>query len=262
MVTDADPPTVRASSLDGVATLLLDRPQRRNALDTTLLEGTLRGLEDAQARGDRAVVITGGDSWFSSGGDVSSMPGPEQGLFGPASRLELVHELVRSIVRTDLVVVAAVEGFAVGAAWGVVLACDVVVAAEDARFSAPFAARGLAADAGTAFHLPRRLGPHRAARHLLLGAPLHAPAALEAGLVSEVVPPGQATGRAQEIGRLLATGPREATALTKALSRQDWEAALLAFLSAERLAVSLAGHGSEAREGRAAFAEKREARFS
>jgi len=246
----------------GVTTLRLNRPHRRNALDAALLRALLSGLREAEERGDRAVVLTGGPDHFSSGGDVSSMPGPDDGLFGPASRLELVHELVLRIVRSDLVVVAAVEGYAVGAAWGVVLACDLVVAADDARFSAPFAARGLTADAGTAFHLPRRLGPQRAATHLLLGTPLDAPTAHRAGLVTEMVPAGETGSRSEEVARAVAHGPREATTLTKTLARQEWAPALTAFLEAERVAVSLAGHGTDAREGRAAFLERREPSFS
>jgi 2-(1,2-epoxy-1,2-dihydrophenyl)acetyl-CoA isomerase len=254
-----DPLVVDGSA--GLTTLRLQRPHRRNALDHTLLERLVSELRAAARRGDAALVLTGGDSYFSSGGDVASMPSAADGLFGPASRLALVHEVVETIVRTDVVVVAAVEGYAVGAAWGLVLACDLVVAAEDAFFAAPFAARGLTADAGTAYHLPRRLGPQRAARHLLLGERLSAPAAADAGLVSEVVPAGTATARATEIAARLAAGPRGSNALTKRLAARA-HAGLADFLASERVAVSLAGQGPDAAEGRAAFTERREPRFT
>lgn len=258
---DSASPSLLVDADEGVATLRLHRPHRRNALDRELLERLTAGLRDAERRGDAAVVLTGGDEYFSSGGDVGSMPTTRDGLFGPASRLALVHELVEAIVRSDVVVVAAVEGYAVGAAWGVVLACDLVVAADDAFFAAPFAARGLTADGGTAYHLPRWLGPQRANRHLLLGERLAARSAADAGLVGELVPAGTATARAQETARLLAAGPRESNALTKRLVSAGARAGFTEFLAAERTAVALAGQGRDAAEGRAAFTERRPPRF-
>ncbi|MEQ3552999.1 enoyl-CoA hydratase/isomerase family protein [Pseudonocardia nematodicida] len=245
----------------GVTTLRLHRPHRRNALDIATLDLLLAALRDAERRGDAAVVLTGGDAYFSSGGDVGSMPTAADGLFGAASRLARAHEVIETIGRSDLVVVAAVEGYAVGVAWGLVLACDLVVAADDAFFAAPFAARGLTADGGTAYHLPRLLGPQRAARHLLLGERLGAVDAAGAGMVSELVPPGTATVRARATADRLAAGPRESNALTKRLTAHT-RAELPAFLAAERTAVALAGHGRDAAEGRAAFAAKREPRFT
>ncbi|SFN65025.1 2-(1,2-epoxy-1,2-dihydrophenyl)acetyl-CoA isomerase [Pseudonocardia ammonioxydans] len=245
----------------GVTTLQLNRPHRRNALDHALLDLLLDGIRDAAARGDAAIVLTGGDSYFSSGGDVGSMPTAHDGLFGAASRLALVHTVIEEIVHSDVIVVAAVEGYAVGAAWGLVLACDLVVAAEDAFFCAPFAERGLTADGGTAYHLPRRLGAQRAAKHLLLGERLDAPEAATAGLVSDLVPAGSATAQARTIAQRLAAGPRESNALTKRLQTTG-SGGLSDFLATERMAVSLAGHGRDAAEGRAAFAERRRPRFA
>lgn len=245
----------------GVTVLRLDRPHRRNALDARTLELLGAGLADAARRRDAAVVITGGDDFFSSGGDVASMPGPDEGVLAPAARLALIHDLVTSMVRADQVIIAAVERYAIGAAWGIVLACDLVVAGANAYFKAPFAARGLTADAGTAYHLPRRLGQQRAAAHLFLGEPLAAPDARAAGLVTETVPPGSATARAVEIATTLAAGPTQSNAITKSLLAQD-RADLAQFLANERTAMALAGHGTDAREGRDAFLERREPRFS
>lgn len=248
-------------SAAGVTTLRLDRPHRRNALDHDLLGRLVTGVGEARGRGDGAVVLTGGDTFFSSGGDVGSMPSAGDDLFGAASRLALAHELIEAVVRSDLVVVAAVEGYAVGVAWGLVLACDLVVAAEDAFFLAPFADRGLTADGGTAYHLPRHLGPQRAARLLLQGERLPAREAAAAGLVSELVTAGTATGRAQEVAGALAAGPRESNALTKRLLTASTREGLPGFLATERSAVALAGHGRDSAEGRAAFTERRAPRF-
>lgn len=249
------------TDLAGTTTYRIDRPERRNALDAGVLHGLVDALHAAEERGDAALVVTGGPSYFSSGGDVASMPTADDGLQGAARRLELVHDVIRAFTGSDVVVVAAVEGYAVGAAWGVVLACDVVVAAEDAWFAAPFAARGLAADAATAYHLPRRLGHQRAAAHLYFGERLTAPDAYAAGLVSRLVPAGLATETALELAGRLADGARETNALTKSLVTRGRTGELADFLTAERTAVALAGHGAESREGRAAFLERREPSF-
>ncbi|MEU1981998.1 enoyl-CoA hydratase/isomerase family protein [Nocardia sp. NPDC019395] len=257
----AQEPVHQENPSPGVTVLRLDRPQRRNALDTQTLELLGTGLAAAARREDAAVVITGGNDFFSSGGDVASMPGPDAGVLAPAARLTLIHDLVTSMVRADQVIIAAVERYALGAAWGIVLACDLVVAGEDAYFKAPFAARGLTADAGTAYHLPRRLGLQRAAAHLFLGEPLTAREARAAGLITETAAPGQATARAVELATTLAAGPTQSNAITKSLLAQD-RADLAQFLANERTAMALAGHGPNAREGRDAFLERREPRFS
>ncbi|MBD0862863.1 enoyl-CoA hydratase/isomerase family protein [Gordonia sp. zg691] len=243
-----------------VTLLRIDRPHRRNALDAETIKLLKAGLEESARRRDAAVVITGGDEFFSSGGDVASMPGPEDGVFGPAARLSLIHDLVTSMVHADQLIIGAVERYALGAAWGIVLACDLVVAADNAYFKAPFAARGMTADAGTAYHLPRRLGQQRAAAHLYLGEPLTAADARTAGLVTETVEAGHATARAVELAATLAAGPIQSNAITKSLLAQD-RADLAGFLANERTAMSLAGHGADAREGQTAFLERREPNF-
>ena len=259
-----DVPAIRELSLDSsgqVMTLTLNRPHARNALTMSMLEGILRALHIATADGTRAVVLTGGDV-FCAGGDVKSMPGPEDGLFAPTARLDLIHDIIRTATRSDVPIIAAVDGYAIGAGWGLALAADLVVCGSGAYFAAPFSARGLAADAAVAFHLPRRLGPHRAASHLLLGTRLSATEALAAGLVTEIVDDGRATLRAHEIAHQLTAGPRESNAVTKSLITRTYASDLGSFLDAERLAVALAGHGRDAIEGRAAFRERREPRFT
>ncbi|MGJ9422465.1 enoyl-CoA hydratase/isomerase family protein [Aeromicrobium sp. CF3.5] len=258
----ADEEVVLTTVRPGCTLLELQRPHRRNALSHEVIERLEAGIADAEHRGDAAVVLTGGDAYFSSGGDVGTMPTTSDGVFGPAARLSRIHDLIHQITRSDLIVIAAVEGYAIGAAWGLVLSCDLVVAADDAYFSAPFAARGLAADAGTAFHLPRLLGHHRAAQHLLLGDPLPASTAHELGLVSQLVGSGTATEHACQAAQRLASGPRESNAVTKSLITRTYASDLADFLAAERVAVSLAGHGRDATEGRAAFTERREPRFT
>ncbi|MGH9022829.1 MAG: enoyl-CoA hydratase/isomerase family protein, partial [Acidimicrobiia bacterium] len=157
--------------------------------------------------------------------------------------------------------VAAVEGFAVGAGWSLVLACDLVVAAEGSFFAAPFLSRGLLPDAGAGWFLPRALGPHRAAEFLFLGDRLTAERAAELGLVNRLVEPGRALEEALDLATRLADGPPNALGLAKGLLRSGQSPSLQAFLEAELLAVALNSHGSEVAEGRSAFLERREPRF-
>lgn len=257
-MSDLTSPVLQARWHDDVLELRLDRPHRRNALDHQLLDELLHALATEAPRA-RAIVLTGGDQHFSSGGDVGSMPGPADGLFGPSARLSLIHRAVREIRAASAPTVAAVDGYAIGAAWGLVLGCDVVVAAEDAFFLAPFARRGLAADGGVAWHLTRALGRQGAARHLLLGDRLSAPAAHDAGLVTRTCPSGTATSTALDLAADLAAGPLESAAVTRWMCDVAETDGLDAFLREERVGVSLAGHGRDAAEGHAAFAERRDA---
>lgn len=257
-MSDPTSPVLHLRWHQDVLELRLDRPHRRNALDLELVEELLQAVTTEAPRA-RAIVLTGGDRHFSSGGDVGSMPGPDDGLFGPAARLTLIHRLVRELRAASAPTVAAVEGYAIGAAWGLVLGCDVVVAAEDAFFLAPFARRGLAADGGVAWHLTRALGRQAAARHLLLGERLAAQDAFDAGLVTRLSPAGSATATALDLASALAAGPLESTAVTRWMCDVAESDGLEAFLREERVGVSLAGHGRDAAEGHAAFAARRDA---
>ncbi|MFC4000090.1 enoyl-CoA hydratase/isomerase family protein [Prauserella oleivorans] len=253
---------VRWAVTDGIGTVTLDRPDVRNALDDESWTLLADAVAELRAEHARAMVLTGGDRFFSSGGDVSSMGGAGGRVAAAADRLQRGHHVFRQLAAAEFPVVAAVERYAIGVAWGLALACDLVVAARDAFFQAPFALRGLVADGASAWTLPRTAGRHRAARYLLLAERMPATEAYDLGLVTELAEPGSATAVATELARRLAAGPADATALTKSLIRQGENVPLEAFLEAERLAVALAGHSNDAAEGRAAFREKREPRFS
>lgn len=247
---------------DGVAVVTLDRAEVRNALDWETWESLGRLLTDLDRDGVRAVVLTGGDRWFSAGGDVASMgANPGGGVTAPAARLRMGHRVVRALVASRAPVVAAVEGFAVGAAWGLVAACDLVVSSRDAFFAAPFAQRALVADAGLAWALSRHIGHQRAAELLFLGERLPAVRAHELGLVNRLVEPGAAVEEALALARRLAAGPADALQLTKALLCRAPALSLDTFLDEEHVHVALNGHSPDVAEGRQAFLDKRPPRF-
>ncbi|WNV76639.1 enoyl-CoA hydratase/isomerase family protein [Geodermatophilus sp. DSM 44513] len=247
---------------DGVAVVTIDRPQARNALDWDAWESLGRLVAELDRDDVRAVVLTGGDRWFSAGGDVTSMGSRQgSGVTGPAARVRLAHRVVRALTGCRAPVVAAVEGFAIGAAWGLVLACDLVVASREAFFLAPFAQRALVADAGLAWSLSRHVGHQRAAELLLVGARLPAVRAQELGLVNRVVEPGEAGEQALELARGLAAGPADAVQLTKALLCRAPQLSLDSFLDEEHVHVALNGHSPDVAEGRQTFLDKRPPRF-
>lgn len=246
----------------GITTLRLDRPEARNALDLQ----TWTELSDALAicgsdQSLRVIVLTGGGTSFSAGGDLSSMPSPGPRLTTPVERLSVAHQVVLQLADMEVPVVAAVERYAVGAAWGLALACDLVVAGEQAFFQAPFARRGLVADTGTGWHLARRIGYQRAMRYLWLAERMTAQTAYELGLVSHLAPDGEVTAEALRIAAVLAGGPGESNALTKSLARRSASLGLRDYLEAERIAFALAAHGNDAQEGLSAFIERREPSF-
>jgi 2-(1,2-epoxy-1,2-dihydrophenyl)acetyl-CoA isomerase len=253
---------VRTRVEDGIAVVTLDRPEVRNAMDRAAWEALALAVEECDRDDVRAVVLTGGDRWFSAGGDVSSM-GQETdgGVAAPAARLRIAHRAVRALTRSRVPVVASVEGFAIGAGWGLVLACDLVVASREAFFAAPFNQRGLVADAGLAWALSRHLGHQRAAELLLFGEPLPAPRAHELGLVNRLTEPGRAGEQALALAARLAAGAADAVRLTKGLLGRAPTSSLDAFLDDEYVHVALNGHGPDVAEGRQAFLDKRPPRF-
>jgi 2-(1,2-epoxy-1,2-dihydrophenyl)acetyl-CoA isomerase len=246
----------------GVATVSINRPAVRNALDWDAWEHLGEAFFQLDQDDVRAVVLRGEGTCFSAGGDVTTMGAQSNRVMAPAARLRLVHRVVRSVATCRAPVIAAVEGFAVGAAWGVAITCDIVIAARDAFFLAPFGDRGLVADAGLAWSLPRRTGHQRAARLLLLAERLPAEEAHTLGLVTRLSEPGGAYQDAVDVAQRIARGPSDSLALTKALMHRGAHLSLDAFLHEEHTSVALNGHGPDAQEGKRAFMEKRAPDFS
>lgn len=246
-----------------VAVITLDRPAARNALNWQSWGELAAALAEIEGDDDcRAVILTGTGGYFCAGGDIKSSPVRGKGLSAPAARLSAGHKVLLSLVNLPKPVIAAVEGPAFGAGWSLALACDIVVAADDAVFSAAFVLRGLVPDVGAAWFLQRALGRQRASRLLFTGQRLSAVEAEGYGLVSETSPPGQALDEAMALAQRLAAGAPEALRLTKGLVRGAQDLPLERFLDLEWLSFTLDSTGPDAAEGRAAFREKREPDFS
>ena len=248
---------LRETGDGGTAVLTLDYPARRNALAMPMRQGLIDAMERIEGDPEvRAVVLTGAGGVFSAGGDISGMNAAD--LAAGRERFRVTHRLVRLLVKSSKPIVAAVEGYAVGAGLSLALCCDTIVAAADARFAAGFGRVGLVADFGMLHTLPLRVGQGRARQVLLYGERLDGNEALRIGLVDQVTAPGEALAAALERARAF----HGAAPLPVAMTKQYLAAGLDAALEWERDTQAALLLTADHAEGKAAFMEKRAARFT
>jgi enoyl-CoA hydratase len=241
---------------DGVLVLRLNRPEKSNALATPLLAMVAQALaaadDDAAVR---CVVITGGDTIFAAGADINELAtaSSEEPLEGPRF---LAWKSIRAFSKP---LVAAVEGWCLGAGAELMMCCDLVVAAETARFGQPETNLGIIPGAGGTALLPRLVGLALALDMVLTGEPIAARRAYEAGLISRIAPKGEAIATALSLATKLASRAPVALRIAKQSVRAAMEQPLTVHLTSERTAfISLLG-GAELEEGIAAFRGKRPA---
>ena len=240
----------------GVLVLTLDQPARRNALAMPLRMQMIDALRAAQGdKATRAIVVTGAGGHFCSGGDISGMD--VNSAMEGRERMRLSHELIRLMVLGSVPVVAAIEGYCVGAGLSIACASDTVVAAEDARLGAGFGKIGLMADLGLPHTLPLRVGQGKARQILLYHNQMTATEAERIGLVDQVVPKGHALATAMERARFLAEQAPAPMALTKQMLGEGLDRAL----EQERHFQSTLFLTKDFAEGRAAFLGKRTPAF-
>lgn len=238
---------------DGATVILtLDYPARRNALAMPMREAVVAAM--GRIEGDaavRAVVLTGAGGTFSAGGDISGMNVAD--MAAGRERFRSTHQMVRMLVKSSKPVVAAVEGYAVGAGLSLALCCDTIVAGDTAQFAAGFGRVGLIADLGLPHTLPLRVGHGRARQILLYGERIGAEEALRIGLVDHVVPSGTALEAALARARLF----HDMAPLPVAMTKQWLSAGLDAALEWERDTQAALFMTADHAEGKAAFLEKR-----
>lgn len=203
---------------NGVAVITLNRPRARNTVSFAMWEqfsAALDRLENATPA--RMLVLCGAEGYFSNGGDVKLPPARGEGAVALAARLEMGQRIINRIRALPIPTVAAVEGGAFGVSWSLAMACDMIFAAQDAKFGAPFLGFGLVPDGGAAWFLTRQLGRARASEIIFSGRTLGADEALALGLVSRIVAPGTAVDEALALGATIGGGNAHAVELTKRL---------------------------------------------
>ncbi|MDE2334379.1 MAG: enoyl-CoA hydratase/isomerase family protein [Rhodospirillales bacterium] len=254
----SDKPTMLREARDGaVAILTLDQPARRNALAVAMREELVAAMERIETDAAvRAVVLTGAGGHFSAGGDISDMNAAD--LAAGRHRFRVTQRVVRGFIGSAKPIVAAVEGWCVGAGLGMALCCDTIVAATGARFMAGFGKIGLIPDFGLLHTLPRRVGEGRARQIFLHAEPIDATAAKEIGLVDRIVADGAAMAAATALAAGLAQTAPLPVALTKSWFGQGLDDALEWERNIQSALFATADHA----EGKAAFLAKRSPRFA
>jgi 2-(1,2-epoxy-1,2-dihydrophenyl)acetyl-CoA isomerase len=249
-----------------VLRLTLDRPDKRNAIDDTMMAGLVEAVDGAgRDESVRAILLRGNGEHFCGGADIvaRNAPGGERPRVGSIQRRlpSQAHRLVPLVLGTQVPVVCAVRGWAAGIGFQLALAADFTVAARDARFWEPFAERGFTPDSGATWLLPRLAGMVRARELLLLGRALDGEEAAAWGLVHATVDAAEVDEQAESLAARLAAGPTVALGLTKWLLLAGQSADLEDHLQNEALALELSSRSEDFREGMAAFRDKRPPEF-
>jgi 2-(1,2-epoxy-1,2-dihydrophenyl)acetyl-CoA isomerase len=247
------------TTADGVRTITLDRPDRLNAVNGALAVSMGDALADAGADDAvRVVVITGNGRAFCAGLDLSQPP--EIPSATRADRLDpyaWVGTWVQRVVHCEKPVIAAVNGPAAGAGFGLALACDIRLVASSAKLTAGYVRRGLSPDAGVSYFLPRHVGLARASDILLSGRDVDAAEALLIGLATMVIPDAEFPAAVSAYASRLALGPPIAQALTKRLLVQSFDRPLDATLRDELTQIKVCFATKDVGEAIKAFNEKR-----
>ncbi len=246
-----------------VLSLVFNNPGRRNALRPETSQTMAKAIRlAAEDEGVGAVVISGAGGHFCAGGDLRSLGearrGRRQHLYERIARL---NEFVRAIRQCERPVIAAIEGHAAGAGCVIALACDLIVAAEDAQFTMAYVKAGLNPDGAGTWFLSRALPRQLAAEMALTGVAAGARRLAELGAVNRIAPKGKALAEALDWAAKLAAGPPRASARIKRLLNEAPKHDYEQHLELERELMVEALSGEEAGEGIAAFLEKRPARF-
>lgn len=254
---------------DGIAWLTLNRPRAGNSITADQREELIARLGEAGADPDiRVVVLTGaGQRHFCTGADLGAGAGSGSGqpekVPGSVARAIAsgAQRLIAAVLDCEKPVIAAVNGTAAGIGCHLAYACDLVLAAESAKFVEIFARRGLVVDGAGAYLLTRLIGPQRAKELIFLGDDLSAAEAQRLGLVNAVVPAEKLAAEAAALAARLAAGPTIALSLGKRLINRALDVDRATALAEEAMAAEINMTGADGQEGVRAFLERRDPVF-
>ena len=243
---------------NGVVTVTMNRPEKKNAANSVMWD-ELRDTWNALAVDPhvRAVVMTGAGDAFCSGADLAGQQRDRHQLVS----MNLIHQTVEALYSIMVPVIAKVNGVAAGAGMNMALACDLILASDQARFSEIFARRGLSVDFGGTWVLPRLIGLHKAKELAFFADVISAEQAAEFGIVNKVVPHEQLDAETQDWANRLAAGPPLALAMTKRMLTLNASNDFKSALEAEGMAQTVNFYTSDTKEAVAAFLDKRDPKF-
>ena len=211
--------SIKVATINGVATIEIARPEKKNALTVEMYQAMADAIDAAGVdNAVRALLITGQPGIFTSGNDLQDF------LNRPRPHIDEspVFRFMRALISCDKPVVAAVTGPAIGIGTTMLLHCDLVYVADEARLSMPFAAHGLVPEFGSSLIVPRLMGGRRAAEKLLLGDPFTAETAVECGIANAVLPADEVLPHARRIAERFNALPPSAVRETKRLLREPY----------------------------------------
>ena len=254
-------------TLDGtVATVTMNRPDALNALSLQLTTDLGSSIRQAVADGARVIVLTGNGRAFCSGGDLREM----RLMWKKEGRIEafledplaVLHDVIKLIRETPIPFIAAVNGVCAGAGTNFALACDLVVAADNATFNEAFVRIGLSPDCGGTFFLPRAIGEKLAAEMFMTGTTISAERALQIGMINRVVPVDNLGSEAAKFAAKLANAPTGSIGRIKRMLNASFSNDLTSQLALEHECQIESGKSDDFKEGVAAFFEKRPPNFT
>nr|WP_297355978.1 enoyl-CoA hydratase [uncultured Caldimonas sp.] len=250
--------TIKTAVMNGVQTIEIARPEKKNALTAAMYQSMSDALKAAQADASvRAVLITGQPGIFTSGNDLEDfMQRPPQGADSP------VFQFMQSLVACDKPVVVAVTGAAIGIGTTMLMHCDLVYASDEARFAMPFTSLGLVAEFASSLLVPMHAGYVKAAEKLLLGDPFGAEEAQEMKLLNAILPAGEVVNHARRMAERFNMLPPAAVRETKKLMRRGQAKLVQETIGVEGEIFGQRLRSPEAREAFQAFFEKRKPDFS
>jgi len=250
--------TIKTATLNGVATIEIARPEKKNAITMAMYAQMAEAL--AAAAGDgavRAVLISGQPGIFTSGNDLEDfMQRPPEGTDSPA------FAFMKALIGCDKPVIAAVTGAAIGIGTTMLLHCDFVYVSDEARLAMPFVSLGLVPEFGSSLIVPQLMGNVRAAEKILLGDPFTGAQAVEFGIANAVLPPNEVLNHARRIAERFNALPPGAVRETKTLMRRGRSAAVMETIGAEGAVFAQRLRSPEAQEAFSAFFQKRKPDFS
>jgi 2-(1,2-epoxy-1,2-dihydrophenyl)acetyl-CoA isomerase len=242
---------------EGVVTLELNRPKRKNGLTGEMVDALIHHLDEISANAsDRVVVLTGAGDAFCSGMDLGAPIKPDELTF-----MRRVAALAKTLYHLPKPTIAKINGPAVGFGANIGFCCDLILASERARFAEVFRQRGLTVDGGGSWFLPRLIGMAKAKEVLFFGHTFDAYQAEELGLVNKTVAEAELDSVCQDWAQLLASGPPRALSTMKGLLNNADMSTFDQAIEAEAVAQALSFRSPEVKEGMTALREKREPNF-
>ena len=255
--------SIKTATLNGVATIEIARPEKKNALTVAMYQAMTDALKAAREDDAvRAVLITGQPGVFTSGNDIEDFMTRGAVAQGSEAMESPVFQFMRALLECDKPVVAAVTGAAIGIGTTMLLHCDFVYVSDEARLAMPFVALGLVPEFASSLVVPQLMGHRRAAEKLLLGDPVPPEQAVDCGIANAVLPAGEVVNHARRVAERFNGLPPGAVRAAKQLLRGQQHEQILATIRTEAEIFASRLKSPEAMEAFQAFFQKRKPDFS